>query len=359
MLTRRPLYLLACLIAAISFTVAGCDSGDEDEPTLEEILLIGTIINSDFLATGDFQLVATPLDETGAGILSANVAPEVVIDVVNDEPSQGILAQSQVSGINAPSDNTLAVAISLDNSGSMASTDPNRTRVDGAIAFVNTLEATGTPYEAGVFTFGGPRTPPFSVTALLQDYTDNADSLRAAIEQVGASGGTPTYGSLIEVLNYSEEVRPTALNERAIVLLSDGQPGDTHLRPEACQLADSLDSPVYAIGLGPASDLSPNPSPSAVEEMRQIASCSGGAYAGIVEGDVSSVTDIYSSIGTATVQGSLTISVHLENYDVLEANDIVEGLLRLSSGGGESEAHFRFRVPTPAPQRAPNQGITD
>lgn len=350
----RPALLLFSLLAV---TFVGCDSGEE-EPVVEEVILVGTNVPSDFLMTGRFGLVATPLDEGGGGILSTGVAPEVVIETVNGEAVDDILAQSEVDGVNDPSDNSLAVAISIDNSGSMAGNDPDRIRVDGAIAFVETLENAGADYEAGVFMFGPSAfTPPFQFTTLLQSYTDEPDSLVTAINMVGANAGTPTYGSLIEVMEYSEDERPTASYERAVVLLSDGQPGDTFLRDDACQLADSLDSPVYAIGLGPASDISPNQQQGAVDEMREIAQCSGGAYAGIAEGDVSSITQIYSSIGTATVEGSLTIGVQLENFENLEVGDIVGGVLRLASGGSEAEADFQFRVRSAAGARVVPDGI--
>ncbi len=355
----KPLaFFLALLL--VNFTLVGCDGG-EDDPVVDDVILIGTNVPDDFVATGVFSLTATPLDEENNGILDEGVVAAVTIDQVNGDPVSVVVAQSTLGTVNTPSGNPLAVAINLDASSSMRTTDPLRTRVDGALEFVKTLEESGVNYEASVSDYGSGRTEPFRATRLLQDYSSDSTALNAAIRLVGASGSTPTYESLIELMTYSEGERPTASYERGVVLLSDGSPGDGNRRPEACALAVSLDSPVYAIGLGPASDLSPNPTTGATGEMRAIAECSGGTYAGIIPGDVSSVRNIFSNIATANAEGSVEVEVRLSDFEnVIGIGDRVEGTLTLSFGGGEASASFGFTVPGPSrPAPTGFQGITD
>lgn len=347
------------LAFGLAATSTGCDSSDTPA-AVDEVVVLGTNVDASFLDDGQFDILATPLSAQGAALLTD--VNEVRVTVASSSPGARLTPgtftiSAGVQGTNAPSGNPLAVAISLDQSSSMGGTDPNRLRVDGARAFVDVLDSLGTGYEVGVFAFGATtfQDTSFASTDLLFDYTSIADSARAAIGRVGAFTGTPTYPSLIETLEYSERVRPTGQYERAVVLLSDGSPNGTSRRQEACDLATAMDSPVYAIGLGPASDLSPSPSPGAVEEMRSIAQCTGGSYAGIsaaADGsvDLTSIRRIYESIAVGTARGSLTVGVTLsgEAFDALQPGDTITGELTLGTDGGSTSSSFAFTVPARA-----------
>jgi hypothetical protein len=202
------------------------------------------------------------------------------------------------------------------------------------------LNAGETPYEAAIF-----RYPPAG--DLLQGYTADLDSLDAAISQIGSGGGTPTYSSLLDVIDYTEEEKPTDSFDRSIVLLSDGLPSDQSLRPQVCERATELSIPIYSIGLGPASDIDGDLT-RAVEEMRAVAECTGAAYVGIDPVNIdSSATLIFNNVGLAASEGSITFAVQIqgEGFDRLQQGIILRGLVDLSSGGESASAVFSFRVP--------------
>lgn len=355
-------------LALLITFVAGCDflGSDDEEPAADEVVVVGTQVGDDFQDTGEFGLSATPLDEGGSSILSEDVDADVEIeDPEGDGTSTAtakahIEASVNVNRVNEPSDDPLAVSIDFDASGSLASSDPDKIRIDGGKAFIDELEGIGRNYEASIFEYSGSCTPtpqsPFSCSNLWQDFSDDAVALKDAIENVGASGFTPTYGSLLEVLGYSEAERPKESYEKAIVLFSDGQPTDTDLiarRDSVCDVEiPDKESPVWAVGLGPGSDHpDANTDPSAVREMNRLASCSdqGGAYIGINPDPDSarqSIEDSFSNFATASAQGSITFDVQITSgLDAFNAGDTVTGTLRVTSGGNTVEGSFSFRVP--------------
>lgn len=316
---------------------------ESDLPEVDQVIVVGTQVAENFLTTGMFALSAIPLDNQGAAILSNQVTAQVAIN----EPF-GVSASVQINQIVNPSGKPLAVALNIDGSGSMDWNDPNGLRKSGAKFFVDVLEASGYPYEAAVFEFPGLYNLEFSYCQLHQDFINNPDTLKNAINWIGDSGGTPTYESLIEILNYVDTTKSITNYDRAIVLLSDGEPNSTYLQDSTCSLANNLDIPIFTIGLGPASDLdSLNMSVTAVENMRYIANCTGGVYAGISPADTSSASAIYGSMANATSQGSIIFNVQLSGtgFDNLSSGDLITGLLTILSSGQNAVAGFSFVVP--------------
>ena len=347
---------------------SGCDlfgSDDKGSPTADEVVVIGTQVGSDFQTTGEFGVSATPLDKGGNSILSEDVKAEVEIEdpssskTLSTAKSQ-IAASVEIGWIDEPSDDPLAISINYDASGSLNSYDePQRNRVEGAKAFVDALERIGREYEAAVFEYAGScapdSQPPFSCSDMWLDFSNNPDSLKSAVEQVTAGGGTPTYGSMLEVLGYSEAVRPKADYEKVVVLFSDGQPNDYNLearRDSVCnvELPDKETS-VWAIGLGPGNDHPDETAtdPEAVREMNRLTACSneGGAYIGIDPNSPrQSIQDRFQGFATGAAQGSISFDVEItEGLDQFQAGDTVQGTLRVKSGGSTVEGDFSFRVP--------------
>lgn len=349
----------------------GCDLlGGDDEPEADDVVVVGTNVGDDFQETGEFGLSATPLDKGGSSILSENVDAQVEIDDPEDSTSSSsakasIEARVTVNRVNQPSNDPLAVSLVFDASGSLASNDPDGLRKEGGKAFVDELESIGREYEAAVFEYStdlfsscvpDPQAP-FDCSYLWQDFTNDAVALKDSIDQVRASGSTPTYGSLLEVLGYSEAERPKADYEKAIILFSDGQPNDDNLaarRDSVCNVEiPEKESPVWAIGLGAGNDHpdEDNTDPTAVREMNRLASCSdqGGAYVGInpdPDSAEQSIRDRFSGFATASAQGSITFNVEITSgLSQLQAGDTVRGKLSVTSGGQTVKGSFSFRVP--------------
>jgi hypothetical protein len=351
------------VVFAILVVSTSCDLfGSEDSPKAENIVVIGTQVGSDFQRVGEFGLSATPLDSDSNAILSENVNAEIDIKHPNSSNSSAsveghIDAVIDSGETEEPSGNPLIASLDFDASGSLDDHDePERDRVDGGKAFIDVLESSDTKYEAAVFQYSGSCIPDpenFSCTSLLQDFTSDPVQLRSSIEQVGSFGETPTYGSLFEVLEYSESARPSANYEKAILLFSDGLPNDNNLqsrREAVCQEAapSRKDSPIFAVGLGPGSDLDRGfVDPGAVEEMNRIANCSGGTYNGIdPDTPRQSAVRNFSAVGTASSKGFIRYNVRITSgLEDFETGDILQGTLRISSGGESTESSFSFRVP--------------
>jgi len=348
------------LLALLVFVFSGCDSNDSSAPPVDEVVVIGTQVENDFLNSGEFGLSATPLDESGTGIISDEVKAEVSVNgpgtsaALSAKSDGGLSGQVTLQRLNDASGNPLAVTVNIDGSGSMNSTDPQRLRVDGAKAFVDQLESAGVNYEVAMATYDG-ETPSLNLseTRMLLDFSNNATALKDSSDLVESSGTTPTYESLAELLIYSEDQRPASNHEKAIVLLSDGAPNSTALRDSVCADAQRKESPIYSIGLGPASDLAPaaEQDPSAIEEMRSVSRCSGGAYAGIDPDSAAASTDeIYRAMATGTSKGSIVFLVSFDPADLQQhfsPGDRLTGTLSLTVGGQTAGGDFSFTVPDP------------
>lgn len=363
-MTRVALWTF--LSASIALIFSGCDLfgllDSDDSPKASEVVVVGTQVGSDFQQNGEFGLSATPLDPDSSAILSEDIDAEVNIEHPNTSGNSATV-EGHIDAIvdpdetNEPSEKPLAVSVNFDASGSLDDHDePERHRVDGGKAFIDVLEKSDAEYEAAIFEYSGsciPDPSSFQCTDILQGFTGDPIQLKSSIEQIGSFGDTPTYGSLLEVLEYSESVRPSAEHEKIVLLFSDGQPNDDNLegrRQAVCEEADSSrkDSPIFAVGLGPGSDLDDDfVDPDAVEEMNRIANCSDGTYNGIdPEAPRQSALKNFSAVGTASSKGfvrfNVTITSGLEDFG---AGDVLNGTLKVTSGGGSAEGTFSFRVP--------------
>src|SRR5699024_10115993 len=149
------LYSTAILLIAGLFV--GCSdsaTGPEEKP-VDQALVVGTPVPSDFLDSGGFDLLGTPLDKEGQSILTGTVDAEITLDSLSGETSsksarmrsrvvfdqnkaaEDISVSILSNSINRPGNDPFADALNIDGSGSMTSYDPQRTRVDGAKAFVD------------------------------------------------------------------------------------------------------------------------------------------------------------------------------------------------------------------------------
>lgn len=354
---RLTSWVLGSLLIATA--LSGCDlfGSDDEEPAVDEVVVIGTQVDSDFLNTGQFGLSATPLDAGGSAILNEDIEAEVDLRPVDEnasaqlEQSIDLVASVNVDRVRRPSGNDLAVPVNLDGSGSMAGNDPDRNRVQATEAFFDELESNSVPFESAVFEFPGFSTDPeLNFTSLYQNFTSDTALLREAADEASSSGGTPMWESLEELIEYSEAERPSDSFEKAIVLLGDGNPnGGLVTRDEVCQAANDANSPIYGVGFGPASDLSDSPDDNAVENMREISNCTGGSYLAVDDDDVLGTFEgAFSSFATGTSQGSLSFNVQVESglQQVRDQNvERLEGTLRITSGGETVEGNFRFGVP--------------
>jgi Ca-activated chloride channel homolog len=118
-------------------------------------------------------------------------------------------------------DTPFEIALLLDTSGS--------TRDDVALikSAANSFIAALRPGDrVGIVAFNTARTiaEPIATVEVLTPLTDNREELRAAIENLGASQGTPYYDALERVADgiFREPPRDEVLGRRAVVALTDG-----------------------------------------------------------------------------------------------------------------------------------------
>jgi hypothetical protein len=347
------LFVLGALLVVVG---VGCDSSGSSgggDVEVKSVAVTGTQVPSDFQTNGEFGVSATPLDGGGNGIISKNLKAEVTIErnpsTTSVKQSQPIVASVVVNSTSGPSGDPLAVPIVLDGSGSMGGNDPNRLRVDGANAFIDELDGGGGNFQAAVFEFPGFNSsdPDFSNTDFFAGFTSDVDSLKKGTAKAEASGLTPMYGSLAEILAYAEAEKPKASFRKAIVLLADGQPSSSGVtRDSVCTSANEKNTPIFGIGLGPASDLADFPDPGAIAEMRGISDCTGGAYQGLSEGALDAIQQAFAAAATGSAQGSVNFGVKIESgLSQFVAGDIVKGILKITSGGSSADGTFTFRVP--------------
>ncbi|TYP92742.1 von Willebrand factor type A domain-containing protein [Fodinibius salinus] len=361
------LYSTAILLMAGLFISCSNSTGTEEKP-VEEALVVGTQVSSDFLNTGEFDVLGTPLDEDRKSILSDVVGAKITLDSLSgntsskiarknsrvvfgkNKPVSDITVDIRSRAVNQAGNDPFAISLDIDGSGSMSNNDPNRTRVQGAKDFVDEFSQNASNFEISIFTYeGDPNRSFLSNSELLSEFSSNTSALKDSVDNVEASGGTPTYPSLLEVLEYSEQEKPHQSNERGIVLLSDGYPNSTALRDSVCKVANNMDSPIYSIGLGPASDLSNNPDPDAVQEMRDISTCTGGSYSGIDPNNNSvNASSLYRNIAIATSKGNIQFKAKLSGsgFSNLQPGTILYFTLKLATGNGQAEAFFSFSVPS-------------
>lgn len=319
-------YIFFLMLLAASWSGCKILSSDEPDdqppPAIDHVQIVGYQISPNLQDSSYITFKIIPFDKNGDVVLSDALMPRVTIED-KDLPVN-------FRSVDLPAQSPLSVAVDIDASGSMDQNDPHNYRLEGAKLLVDVLTGSNLPFEAAVFDFYGSR------VRLLQGFTSNQDSLHMAIDLTNSSGETPTYKSLQHIIQLFELEKPGLTYGRFIVLFSDGEPDDEYLYDETCRMAQEAKIPIFSIGLGPASDLTGLLSKqAAVQEMQNIAACSGGVYAGIDPGDVrASTLEIFNNIGIATTQGSLNIDVDLSRLNIsdIEPGTMLHGELILSNG---------------------------
>lgn len=168
----------------------------------------------------------------------------------------------------------------FDDSGSISGNDPDDDRVKAGKAMTRLLRENE---EVAVSRFSTSISNNFQI---LSPFTTDTSMIIPLIEELiyGESGGTPLYYSMDHMLDTIDQY---AANEnRALIAFTDG--ADTYGRasiPSIIEEADSLNIPVYTIGLGTNTDLS---------ELAQIAYQTGGAV--MLADDAIQLIALYTSL---------------------------------------------------------------
>lgn len=181
---------------------------------------------------------------------------------------------------------TVDVALMIDSSGSMGTSDPEFLRKDAAKVFIEAMQDAD---QVAVVDFDdGAR-----VVWPLQRVGTDRTGPKAAVESIDSSGGTDIAEAL--QAGYHELLSSTVDTHKAAVLLTDGQDANHQGILNQANLYGRRGWRVFTIGLGPT-----------VEEdvLRDIAHGTGGRYYPLT--DPGQLVEVYFEIST-TATGGTTI----------------------------------------------------
>ena len=108
-------------------------------------------------------------------------------------------------------------------------------------------------------------------------------------------------------------------------------------------LASDLGVTVHTVGLGPASDLSSNPTASAVDVARALATRTGGVYAAAT--DPAALLPIFKAIATGAARGQLLASFQFTG-NIPAPGTLISGTITVASGVTQQTASYSFVVPS-------------
>jgi len=353
----------------------------EDPSAIDSVTTIGVALSADsFCTSGDFSVILQPRNSAGQVVISdqlqvachgARVGQDTIACTIQDVTC--------TEGSDGTGQRTVALVI-LDDSGSMASSDPEKQRRDACADFVASLG----PEDVVAIGDYGPSASTGSVdkgTAklrVLQDFTGDKALAMAACQLTKNSGGTPLYEAVQEGVDQMlvEAKKTYGDSQYSMLLLSDGKPSsDTH-RQDALDAAQRESVPIYTVGLGPASEgamsetfqacetdaacgsegaclpsasgsdkscFLPDFDPEAVKVLQELANETSAAYA--AASNPSALEHLFKNVSSAVREGKCTARARLELKEALGIGNIVRGTLTV--GGAGAEAKYEFSVPLP------------
>jgi Ca-activated chloride channel family protein len=291
-----------------------------------------------FRSSGDFALDLVPADQVGNTFVTE---PWAITSALTAPSSVALRFLSQVT---EPADSLpVMVAILIDDSGSMRSSDPDRHRATAAQLFWNDVLA-GRPGNAvGLLDFGRGDVPPsagFQHVRLLASLTTDSGTLDAALDQIEAQpgGGTPLYAAANEAVTWIDSIAATP-SQRVLVIITDGAPSDVTLADSLFRNSADRGLRIFAVGLGEATVQ--DPPTIATQVVKELAARTGGIYA---------AADPPTEVGPvlqrlARSANPARLLAFLRITPVPEAGTKVTGTVRVSGARGTASAPWSFVAP--------------
>jgi Mg-chelatase subunit ChlD len=328
-------------LAAVWLVATGCDD-DALSPlqvagaTATAILPMGLALDPAFGTNGEVALSYVALGASGEPLQARALPVTAAIETPGSCYTVSILR----SGRRAPAGSQLDAALILDASGSMASNDPNWLRVPAAEGFATTFLSANSANRVAVFDFGAGATSGFQWSRMLTGLTSDLGTIRQALGLVAASGNTPMYASVHEVMSYLQGAS-SAASARVAVVLGDGLPNAGNITlPQVIQHSNQLAIPIYTVGLGPAAADAPGNSPAAVGVMQQMALATGGAYASL--SGAGALAQTFGALATGLALGHYVTTLRVA--PVPRAGERIQIVVR-SAGSGGAQATWTLQVP--------------
>lgn len=249
--------LLTSLLLATGL-LASCDR--TPAPTIPAATS-GTVNGVRVVNTTTYQVGFTPLSDK-AIVTNGKLDSATVKSISAGTATARVCGQVQVQ-------DTITAAISLDSTGSMTTTDPNKLRSQAAKRFIARMSSQD---RAAVASFDASTTPNanLSVSYLWQDFTADQALLSSGIDRATfARGTTPLYGAIVDA---STLVKRIGATNGTVLILTDGLDSESGARyQEAVNTARANGTKVYAIGLDARNNID-------FSELEDIATATGGLF---------------------------------------------------------------------------------
>ena len=282
---------------------------------LIELLLLGAMPTSGFSDPGsaDYGRVSIAVSADDADDSSPASLVAEVLEVEADDGSDVFI--EDVRDVDGHDRGSLVILV--DGSGSVLDTDPHRGRVLAATELARTLHEYGPEWRVSLMEFSnGSPTAGFDDTHVLAEFTTQTSAIEDAAPQLGAAGGTPLWDATAEVLGVLAADASASFvgSDNAgvgLVVMSDG--ADTESRnslTDVVALAEQHGIAVHTIGFGPASDAASSRSSADVEDVRRLASETGGFYGYVADAD--SLPQLCGDIAKSLVAGYQQLDVRFD-----------------------------------------------
>lgn len=318
--------------------LSGCkDSNAPADPRGIRSVFVGVRVDPAALHDrGEFVLALVPVDGHGDVVLSdaLDVTPRLTAPAEQDLPPVS-------KAVQEPDPRPVAAAVSIDDSRSMGNSDPGGRRAEAARLFWTEILAGGSSNQVALLSFGGGQpTAPFRQTALLQDWTTDAALLEAGLSRLVTTGDTFLYQSTAEIAGWVASTRPASFR-RMMLLVTDGLPTDSPKEQQAIDAAIAGQTPVFTVGVGPASDQSSTSVAAAVDRLRTLSNRTGGVYAGAE--NTAELSTVFESLAKVTTEGALLVTVRMSPAPA--AGTKVTGSVRVGNQYGAATANWSFDAP--------------
>ena len=267
----------AGMLALLLTTSCGASDGLAGPASPLHLAVTVRVDSTTFRADGEFDLELIPSYLTGTSHVLDPWEVAVALSAPDQDSAEGLATRV------APADSApVAVAMLLDNSGSMRFSDPDRVRASAARLFWRAVLPSRPGNMVALLEFGrggAEPTPGFTRVALLADFTTNEAVLDAAAAGIQAvpGAGTPLYGAALETVRWMDSTAPPS-HARTLVVITDGTPSDGGVAQELYDGAVASGIRVFPIGVGPAAEEFPPSEPAL--RLQELASQTGGIYGG-------------------------------------------------------------------------------
>ncbi len=317
-------------IGRLNATSAASDEASRDLPPIGELHLLGYSVSSQFHSDGAISLGMLAMDTTGEAILDSDIYLEAEVTCDVSFPMGGSI---HLGAAHQPDQNRpFQMAINLDGSGSMSSSDPQDRRIPASQMLIDVIDESfpGSTFAAWEFN---------DEVNLLVDFTSDTNAIKTAVTEVGADGSTRLHDSVQQILHgFATSQTPDA--QPAILLLSDGMDTASNSdRSAVIAQAKQLGVPIYAVGLGGALDI---PGLDFLDDLQVYAHDTGGMFAYIDH--AGALEQAFETMALGISKGYQEITLVLDGGFYLPFSTCQVDL-RARAGEQESHASFEFVVP--------------